>query len=100
MSDTAANPYRPYWITWAMLLVITLGMLLAEEFHLPRWFLLVFLLLFMAVKATMIAGTFMHLRHEKRNLAVMVAGGIVITSLVLYTYITFDSRHVLEHTVR
>jgi hypothetical protein len=30
----------------------------------------------------------------------MVAGGIVITSLVLYTYITFDSRHVLEHTVR
>jgi cytochrome c oxidase subunit IV len=100
MSEQAANPYRPYWITWAMLLAITVGMLLAEELHLPRWFLLGFLLIFMAVKATMIGGTFMHLRHERRNLAIMVASGIVLTSLVLYTYITFDSRHVLEHSVR
>lgn len=100
MSETTANPYRPYWITWALLLVITVGMLAAEEFHLPRWFLLVFLLGFMAVKASMIAGTFMHLRHEKRTLTVMVAVGIVLTSLVLYTYISFESRHVLEHTVR
>lgn len=100
MSDTAAHPYRPYWITWGMLLVITVGMLMAEELHLPHWFLLVFLLLFMAVKATMIAGTFMHLRHEKRTLAIMVASGVVITSLILYTYISFESRHVLEHTVR
>ena len=100
MSETAANPYRVYWITWAVLLVITLGMLMAERLHLPKWFLLGFLLLFMAVKAVMIAGTFMHLRHEQRNLAVMVAAGIVVTSLILYTYVSFESRHVLERTIR
>ncbi|HET8645881.1 MAG TPA: cytochrome C oxidase subunit IV family protein [Vicinamibacteria bacterium] len=100
MSETTANPYRAYWITWAILLAITVGMLVAEALHLPRWFLLVFLLLFMAVKAAMIGGTFMHLRHEKRNLTIMVAGGIVVTSLILYTYISFESRHVLEHTLR
>jgi cytochrome c oxidase subunit IV len=100
MSETAERPYRVYWVTWAILLAITLGMLMAEELHLPKWFLLVFLLVFMAVKAVMIAGTFMHLRHEQRNLAVMVAAGIVITSLILYTYVSFESRHVLEHTIR
>ena len=100
MSGTTAKPYRVYWITWAVLLTITVGMLLAESMHMPKWFLLGFLLLFMAVKAVMIAGTFMHLRHEQRNLAIMVAAGIVLTSLILYSYISFESRHVLEHTVR
>jgi len=100
MTETAAHPYRAYWITWAVLLVITLGMLMAEELHLPKWFLIGFLLMFMAVKAVMIAGTFMHLRHEQRNLAIMVAAGIVVTSLILYTYVSFESRHVLERTIR
>lgn len=96
----SAHPYRSYWITWIILLVITVGMLAAEAFHLPDWFLIGFLLLFMAVKATMIAGNFMHLRHEKRNLAVMVGAGIVVTSLILYTYVSYESRRVLELTVR
>jgi cytochrome c oxidase subunit IV len=100
IEDKAANPYKSYWITWAILLAITVGMLMAEELHLPKWFLLVFLLVFMAVKAVMIAGNFMHLRHEQRNLAVMVAAGIVVTSLILYTYVSFESRHVLERTIR
>jgi caa(3)-type oxidase subunit IV len=100
MSETAAKPYRSYWITWAILLAITVGMLMAEELHLPKWFLLVFLLTFMIVKAVMIAGNFMHLRHEQRNLAIMVASGIVVTSLILYTYVSFESRHVLERTIR
>jgi caa(3)-type oxidase subunit IV len=100
IADKATSPYRTYWITWALLLAITVGMLMAEEFHLPRWFLLAFLLVFMAVKAVMIAGNFMHLRHERRNLAIMVAAGIVVTSLILFTYISFESRHVLESTVR
>ena len=100
IEDKAASPYKPYWITWAILLAITVGMLMAEELHLPKWFLLVFLLVFMMVKAVMIAGNFMHLRHEQRNLAVMVAAGIVVTSLILYTYVSFESRHVLERTIR
>ena len=100
IADKVVSPYRSYWWTWAILLAITEGMLMAEELHLPKWFLLVFLLFFMAVKAVMIAGNFMHLRHEQRNLAIMVGAGIVVTSLILYTYVSFESRHVLEHTIR
>src|SRR5205085_2225224 len=76
---SAASPYRIYRITWAILLVITVAMLLAEKFHLPRVFLILFLLAFMMVKATMIGGNFMHLRFERRNLAWMVALGILVT---------------------
>ena len=73
-------------------------MLAAESLHMPRWFLVVFLLIFMAVKATMIGGNFMHLRYEKRNLSVMVAAGIIVTSLILFFFIRPEARHVLEHT--
>jgi hypothetical protein len=73
MSETApgANPYKIYWITWGILLVITVAMLAAEAFHLPRLFLVLFLLAFMMVKAAMIGGNFMHLRFERRNPALM-----------------------------
>ena len=102
MSDTqtGASPYRIYWVTWAILLVITVAMLAAEELHLPRWFLLVFLLVFMMVKAVMIAGNFMHLRYERRNLAIMVGAGIMVTSLILFSFISRESRHIWELTVR
>jgi cytochrome c oxidase subunit 4 len=102
MTETAhgKNPYRAYWITWAILLTITVGMLLAEALHLPKWFLILFLLSFMMVKAVMIGANFMHLRYEKRNLAFMVAAGILVTSLILYAFISQESAHVLSHTVR
>jgi cytochrome c oxidase subunit IV len=92
------NPYKVYWVTWGILLVITVAMLAAESFHMPRWFLVVFLLLFMMVKAVMIGGNFMHLRFERRNLAVMVALGILLTSFILYAFIRPEAKHVLEHT--
>lgn len=100
MSDTpaAGNPYKVYWVTWAILLVITVAMLAAETFHMPRWFLVVFLLAFMMVKAVMIGGNFMHLRYEKRNLAAMVALGILLTSFILYAFIRPEARHVLQHS--
>jgi caa(3)-type oxidase subunit IV len=96
VSETApgANPYKIYWITWGILLVITVAMLAAEAFHLPRLFLVAFLLAFMMVKAAMIGGNFMHLRFERRNLALMVASGILVTSLILYLFITPESWHV------
>jgi cytochrome c oxidase subunit IV len=98
VSETAgphgANPYRIYWITWIILLFITVAMLGAEVFHLPRIFLVLFLVAFMMVKATMIAGNFMHLRFERRNLAWMVGAGILVTSLILYSFITPESWNV------
>jgi cytochrome c oxidase subunit IV len=99
MTDTSAgSPYKVYWVTWAILLVITVGMLAAEALHMPRWFLVAFLLAFMMVKAVMIGGNFMHLRYEKRNLSVMVALGILLTSFILYAFIRPEARHVLDHT--
>ena len=73
-------------------------MLLAEKFHMPRLVLVVFLLAFMAVKAVMIAGNFMHLRFEKANLGVMVAAGIVVTSLILFLFITPETTSILAKT--
>ena len=94
MSNAAGNPYRIYRITWVILLIITVAMLASEALHLPRWFLVVFLVAFMMVKATMIGGNFMHLRYEKPSLAVMVAGGILITSLILFSFISREAHHV------
>jgi len=96
--NTQGNPYGVYFRTWVYLLLITGGMLLAESLRMPRWFQLLFLLAFMMVKATMIGGKFMHLSHEKANLRFMVAFGLIVTSLILYFFITPESRHVLEHT--
>jgi cytochrome c oxidase subunit IV len=100
MSETApgANPYKIYWVTWGILLVITVAMLAAEAFHLPRWFLVLFLLAFMMVKAAMIGGNFMHLRFERTNLSLMVTLGILVTSLILYAFITPESWHVKATT--
>ena len=99
MAETPVkSPYRIYWVTWLILLAITVAMLLAEKFHMPRWFLVLFLLAFMAVKAAMIGGNFMHLRYEHRRITVMVALGIVVTSLVLLSFITPESRHVRAKT--
>jgi cytochrome c oxidase subunit IV len=102
MSDAThgGNPYRVYLVTWIILLAITVLMLVAERFHMPRIVLILFLLVFMMVKAVMIGGNFMHLRYEKRNLAVMVSTGILVTSLILYLFITPEARHVLSHSVR
>jgi cytochrome c oxidase subunit IV len=87
-------------VTWGILLVITVSMLAAELLHLPRWFLIVFLLSFMMVKALMIGGNFMHLRYEKANLALMVFAGIMVTSLILFAFITPESWNVMHRTLR
>jgi caa(3)-type oxidase subunit IV len=93
----ATNPYRIYRITWIILLVITVAMLAAEALHLPRWFLIVFLLAFMLVKAAMIGGNFMHLRYERPSLALVVAGGLLITSLILYSFLSREFDYISRH---
>jgi cytochrome c oxidase subunit IV len=93
-----ANPYRIYWVTWSILLVITVAMLGAESLHMPRWFLVAFLLTFMMVKAVMITGNFMHMRFEQRNLAWVVGVGILVTSLILLAFITPEAASVLSRS--
>jgi cytochrome c oxidase subunit IV len=95
-----ANPYRIYWVTWTILLAITVAMLAAESLHMPRWFLVLFLLTFMMVKAVMITGNFMHMRFEQRNLAWTVGIGILVTSLILLAYITPEAASVLARSAK
>jgi cytochrome c oxidase subunit IV len=59
-----------------------------------------FLLAFMMAKAVMIGGNFMHLRFERRNMSIMVAGGILLTSLILFAFIAPESWSVLARSVR
>ena len=100
MSETAKkqSPYRIYVVTWAILLVITVAMLMAESFNMPRWFLVVFLLAFMMVKAVMIAGNFMHLKFESRALWYIVGGGLLVTSLILFTFLVPETVNVLQRS--
>jgi len=99
MTETReGSPYRIYQVTWVILLVITVAMLMAEKFHFPRWFLVLFLLAFMGVKAAMIGGNFMHLRYEHRRIPIMVACGILLTSLVLLAFIAPESKSVRAKT--
>jgi cytochrome c oxidase subunit IV len=90
------SPYKIYLVTWGILLVLTVLMLGTEKLPMGRWVLLGLLLLFMMVKATYIAGNFMHLKFEKRNLAVVVAAGLIVTSLILFAFITPESHHIVE----
>jgi cytochrome c oxidase subunit IV len=100
MSDLnkGKNPYKMYWVNWFILLVITLAMLGAESLHMSRWLLVPFLLVFMMVKATMISGSFMHLRFEHRRLWMMVLLGLLLTSVTLFIGLTPETYNVLART--
>ena len=100
MSETAKtqSPYRIYVVTWAILLVITVAMLMAERFNMPRSFLVLFLVAFMMVKAVMIAGNFMHLKFESHALWYIVGGGLLVTSLILFVFLVPETVNVLQRS--
>jgi cytochrome c oxidase subunit IV len=92
---TRGNPYAIYWKTWVLLLIVTVAMLASESFHMPRILLIAYLLIFMMVKASMIGGNFMHLRYENLNLVIIVAAGLLVTSLILFLFIAPETHSVL-----
>ena len=94
-TDSLSNA-RTYWITWAVLLVITLVMLVVDSASISRIVLVSVLLTAMAVKAALIAGTFMHLRHEHLGLVVTVVVGLFVMALVLYVLIAPDALRIRE----
>jgi len=97
MTDSTASPARVYWITWGVLLAVTVVMLLADGARLPRTGLLVVILGAMAVKATLIAGNFMHLRQERAGIILTVIVGLFVLGIVLYVLIAPDARRI--HTM-
>ncbi|MBI1791652.1 MAG: cytochrome C oxidase subunit IV family protein [Acidobacteria bacterium] len=89
-------PYKTYWVTWFLLLIVTVGMLAAGSGSLTGRLLLGLLLAAMVVKIGLIGGNFMHLRSEKRSLILIVALGILLVGLALFAGIAPDALRVLK----
>lgn len=73
---------RAYWVAWLVLLVVTIGMIGVSHPAL--------LILGIAIKASVIALWFMHLRYEALALAVGVVVSILFTGLLLFVLIVPD----------
>ena len=97
---SAGGGGRIYWITWGALLVITLIMLVLDSAQVSRSLLLTVLLGAMLVKATLIAGNFMHLRQEHRGLIATVVVGLFVMGLVLYVLIAPDASRIHDMVLR
>jgi caa(3)-type oxidase subunit IV len=93
-TNTAEGNGRTYWMTWGALLIITLIMLVLDNAQISRSLLLTILLGAMVVKATLIAGTFMHLRYEHRGIIWTVVVGLFVMGLILYVLIAPDAARI------
>jgi len=90
---------RTYWITWSVLLVFTVVMLWADSASLPRQAFVVFMLIAMLTKASIIGANFMHLKGERVQLILTVVVGLLVTGAVLYVLIAPDAvriHHMVE----
>jgi cytochrome c oxidase subunit IV len=90
------TPYRTYWISWGLLLALTLVMLLVETFKLPALVTILVLVAAMLTKATVIGGWFMHLRYERLALVLSVVLGTVVTAVALYVLLIPDGMAMLR----
>lgn len=100
MANSTTSHARVYWITWAVLLTLTVVMLAADGADISRKGLLVLMLGAMAVKATLIAGNFMHLRQERAGLVLTVVVGLFVLAIVLYALIAPDARRIHDMTTQ
>lgn len=80
-----------YWATWLALLTLTVVMLLVDSSPIPRVAFVAVLLIAMLAKASLIGANFMHLRLERRSLALMVAVGLLVTGALLFVLIAPDA---------
>jgi len=87
---------KTYWITWSVLLVFTAVMLWADSASLPRQAFVVFMLIAMLTKATIIAANFMHLKAERLPLVLTVVIGLLGMGAVLWLLIAPDATRIHE----
>lgn len=92
----AATSERTYWVSWATLLVLTVIMLLLEGSGFPRGAAVLFLAVAMLIKATVIAGWFMHLRFERLALVVSIVASTLATAAVLFFLLIPDGVGMLR----
>jgi cytochrome c oxidase subunit IV len=98
MADSIASHARIYWITWSVLLALTVVMLAADGAAISRTTLLALMLGAMSIKAVLIAGNFMHLREERAGLVLTVVVGLFVMALVLFVLIAFDAARIHDMT--
>ncbi len=91
---------KTYWITWSVLLVFTVVMLWADSASLPRTAFVLFMLIAMLTKASIIGANFMHLRSEHAGLVVTVVVGLLGMGAVLYVLIAPDAARIHEMVTR
>jgi len=94
--ETAGPGYAAYWKTWGFLLVLTLIMVVLDQASVPRPLLLAVLLTAMMVKASLIAGNFMHLKQEQISLVLTVVIALLATGAVLFFLIAPDGIRLLQ----
>lgn len=82
---------RTYWVCWGILLVLTGIMLLLEGSSFPRGAAVLFLIVAMLIKATVIGGWFMHLRYEHVALVAGVVGATLATAAALFLLLIPDA---------
>jgi len=92
--------YRTYWISWGILLALTVGMLFTETVPLYRSVALGLLITAMLVKAGVISAWFMHLRFERAGLVLSIVGATVLTAVALFGLIVPDAIAALRHAAQ
>ena len=89
---------RTYWLTWGILLVLTIVMLGLDVAPLPKALFVFVMIAAMLVKAILIGGVFMHLRSERTSLIVMIIVGLIVTGLFLFALMVPDALRIAEMT--
>ena len=96
MPQSLGSHARVYWITWSVLLALTVVMLAADGASISRTALVTLMLGAMTTKAVLIAGNFMHLRQERSGLVLTVIVGLFVMALVLFALIAPDAMRISE----
>ena len=91
MASHATTSLKTYWVTWSVLLVLTLIMLVLDQTPMSRLLFVLVMVAAMLTKATLIAGTFMHLRFERVAFVLMIVVGLFINGVILYGLIVPDA---------
>ena len=97
---TGIMPYSKYWISWGVLLLLTVVMLFSETLPLYRTAAVMLLLVAMLVKAGVITAWFMHLKFERAALAISIVGATVLTAVALFGLIVPDAIATLRHAAQ
>jgi caa(3)-type oxidase subunit IV len=87
---------RTYWMTWALLLVLTVLMLWADgaSRSIPRTAFVVAMLGAMLIKAALVGWNFMHLHAEHTGIVVTVVVGLFVTGTILFVLIAPDAARI------